>query len=54
MHSSDSFVEQLTPAEPVEISPTLWAEVSGGSPKNTWASVQRLFGSVQELGTTEG
>lgn len=54
MQSNDSFVEPITPSEPVEIDPTLWAEVSGGSPRNSWSSVQRLFGSTSELGTSEG
>lgn len=54
MQTSDSFADQITPSEPFEIDPAMWSEIAGGSPKNTWASVQRLFGSAPELALAEG
>ncbi|GAB4036307.1 MAG: hypothetical protein Fur0014_02760 [Rubrivivax sp.] len=38
MQVSNFFAEQVIPSAPVELDPALWAEVTGGTPKNTWST----------------
>lgn len=39
MQVSNFFADQLISSEPVELDPALWADVVGGTPKNTWSTV---------------
>ncbi len=50
MQSNEFIAQEVTSAEPIELDPALWAEVVGGTPKNTWSTILGLVLSEESLG----